>query len=227
MMPLARSSLALAQITELTRLRNRFPRPGRSSARQRPWLRRRRRNGTWAFRSRYLFPAADGVDDDLLVPVIGGRRRLRQSIFLVIEEIFVAARAGDFLARQFSWARVWRAVVEIASRRRIRRREAGWRRGSKPGALHADADNCRSADDRSAGSIAGAKECVQAQEKLWGEAARARRRLPRCDGGIDGARDLFSWGQCSSERSSQARGRPPRRACAPYKRKTQNWSLLK
>src|SRR5712664_2608066 len=85
-----------------------------------------------------IFAGADGVDDHLLVPMIGDGGD--QAVdFLVIEEIFVAARGGDFFADNFLGERV-ASVVEIASGDAF---DAGKLDGvlEQAGTLHSDADD--------------------------------------------------------------------------------------
>src|SRR6267143_528555 len=85
-----------------------------------------------------VFAGADGVDDNLVVPMIGdgGDEAID---FFVVEQIFVAERGGDFLADNYLGERV-AAVVEIASGDTF---DAGELDGvaEKAVALHADADN--------------------------------------------------------------------------------------
>src|SRR5712664_1383518 len=85
-----------------------------------------------------VFSGADGVNDDLLVPVVGdgGDKAVD---FLVVEEIFVAARGGYFLADNFLGERM-AAVVEVASGDAF---DAGELDGvvEQAGTLHADTDD--------------------------------------------------------------------------------------
>src|SRR5713226_4042020 len=85
-----------------------------------------------------IFSGVDGVDDHLLVPMIGDGGDEAVD-FLVIEEIFVAARGGDFPADNFLGECV-AAVVEIASGDAF---DAGKLDGvaEQTGALHADTDD--------------------------------------------------------------------------------------
>src|SRR5229473_960086 len=93
--------------------------------------------GHWLF-AVDIFAGVDGVDDHLLVPMIGdgGDEAID---FLVIEEIFVAPCGGDFFADNFLGESM-AAVVEIASGDAF---DAGKLDGvvKETGALHADTDN--------------------------------------------------------------------------------------
>src|SRR5260370_20105694 len=60
-----------------------------------------------------VFSGVDGVDDDLLVPMVGNGGDEAVDFF-VVEEIFVAARGGNVLADNFLGESV-AAVVEGAS----------------------------------------------------------------------------------------------------------------
>ena len=60
-----------------------------------------------------VFAGADRIDDNLLVPVIGDGGDETVDLF-IIEQIFVAARGGDFFADNFLGESV-AAVVEVAS----------------------------------------------------------------------------------------------------------------
>ena len=85
-----------------------------------------------------VFAGVYGVDDNLLVPMIGdgGDEAVN---FFVVEEIFVAARGGDFLADNFLSESV-AAVVEVASGDALDARQLD---GvvEQSGTLHADADD--------------------------------------------------------------------------------------
>ena len=85
-----------------------------------------------------IFSGADGVDDDLLVPMIGdsGDEAID---FLVVEEIFVAASGENSFAHDFAGEGV-AAVVEVAGGDAF---DAGELEGvvKQAGALHADADD--------------------------------------------------------------------------------------
>src|SRR5947208_11477273 len=85
-----------------------------------------------------IFSGADGVDHDLLVPMVrdSGDEAIN---FLVVEEILVAARSRNLLADNFLRERV-AAVVEVASGDAF---DAGELDGvaKQAGALHADADD--------------------------------------------------------------------------------------
>src|SRR6266850_973941 len=87
-----------------------------------------------------IFAGVDGVNDDLLVPMIGDGGDEAVD-FLVVEEIFVAAGGGDFLADNFLRERV-AAVVEIAGGDAF---DAGQLNGfaKQAGALHADTDDAK------------------------------------------------------------------------------------
>src|SRR6266568_203793 len=85
-----------------------------------------------------VFAGADGVDDDLFVPMVGDGGDEAVD-FLVVEKIFVAARGGNFFADNFLGERV-AAVVEVASGDAF---DAGKLDGiaKQAGTLHADADD--------------------------------------------------------------------------------------
>ena len=135
------------------------------------------------------FSGADGIDDDLFVPVIGNRGEDAVDV-LVVEEIFVAARdhqvglAGDFAGQQVA------AVVQIGRGDAF---DAGQREGigEDAGAFHADADDAeaQAVAGRNGGVRGGFKTRVVKEDGVrGGECAGAQ----RCDGEIGGALDLFS-----------------------------------
>ena len=85
-----------------------------------------------------VFAGADGVDDDLLVPMVGNGGNEAVD-FLVVEKFFVAARGGNFLADDFLSEQM-AAVVEVGGGDAF---DAGKLDGvfEQAGALHADADD--------------------------------------------------------------------------------------
>ena len=123
-----------------------------------------------------IFAGADGVDDHLLVPMIGDGGD--QAVdFLVIEEIFVAARGGDFFADNFLGESM-AAVVEIASGDAF---DAGKLDGvvEQAGALHADADNAEAQTIARRGRLQGQRNVF----RLKNNCGRSRERA----GGSSGA----------------------------------------
>src|SRR6266852_6174580 len=123
-----------------------------------------------------IFAGADGVDDHLLVPMVrnGGDETVD---FLVVEEIFVAARGGDFLADNLLGESV-AAVVKIAGSDAL---DARKRNGvaKQAGALHADAD------DAEAQAIARRRR-LQRQRNVF-RFKKNRGRSRECAGGSSGA----------------------------------------
>src|SRR5882724_7989431 len=85
-----------------------------------------------------VFAGVDGVNDDLLVPMIGDGGDEAVDL-LVVEKILITARGGDFFADNFLGERV-AAVVEIASRDAFDTRQLDGV-AEQTGALHANADD--------------------------------------------------------------------------------------
>src|SRR6266849_5155347 len=114
-----------------------------------------------------VFAGMDGIDDDLLVPMVGDSRD--QAIdFLVVEEVFVAAGYEEIgIADDFAGEGV-AAVVEVGGGDALRAWELHGG-GEQAGALHADADNAE-AQAVAGGNcgIAGGFEARVSQEKCVG-----------------------------------------------------------
>ena len=85
-----------------------------------------------------VFAGADGVDDDLLVPMIGDGGDDAVNFF-VVEELLIFARSFDFVADDFLCEGV-AAVVKICGGGAVDSGE-GQRVGEQAGALHADTDD--------------------------------------------------------------------------------------
>src|SRR5207253_5043045 len=125
-----------------------------------------------------VFSRADGVDHDLLVPMV--RDSGDEAIdFFVVEKILVAARGGNLLADNFLRERV-AAIVEIASSDAF---DAGELDGvaKQAGALHANAD------DAEAEAVAGRRR-LQGQRnvlRLQKNCGRSRKRASRTGGAME------------------------------------------
>src|SRR5260370_26786918 len=114
------------------------------------------------------FSSSYVVVDVLLVPVIGDGGDEAVD-FLVVEEIFVAARGGDFFADNFPRKSV-AAVIEVASGDAF---DAGELDGvvKQAGALHADANDAEAQAVARRGRFRGARQWFRRGRKGGGRAA--------------------------------------------------------